>query len=102
MVIAYFTMNLRKGTRDAFLREMNELNIFDKSRSETGNISYDYYLPLDGEDTLVGLERWENIDAFRAHVAGKTVASLQTIQEKYMSEMIPYLYESTEVEENKG
>jgi quinol monooxygenase YgiN len=94
-------MKLKKGTRDAFLREVNELNIFDKSRSEPGNISYDYYLPLDDADALAGVERWENIDAFKAHLAGKTVATLQPVQEKYMSGMSPHLYDATEVEENE-
>jgi quinol monooxygenase YgiN len=96
MIIAYFTMKLKEGTRDAFLREVNELNIFDRSRSESGNISYDYYLPLDAADTLAGVERWENINAFKAHLVGETVAALQPVQDRYMLEMFPNLYESTE------
>jgi quinol monooxygenase YgiN len=91
-------MRFKEGTRDAFLREMNALDIFRKSRAESGNISYDYFLPIDGEDTLIGLERWAHVDAFKAHLAGQTVESLNVIQAKYMLEMSPHLYEAADVE----
>jgi len=99
MIIAYFKMKLNKGDRQDFIDEMTALDAFTKARSETGNISYDYYFSTEEPNTVVGVERWESLEAFQAHLANEYVKGLGDIQAIYDVDFEPNLYSAEPVQE---
>jgi quinol monooxygenase YgiN len=98
MVIAYFKMKLNRGAREDFIDEMRAAGAFEKARGEAGNISYEYYFSTDDSDTVVGVERWESLEAFRNHLANDYVKGLGDIQANYDVDFTPSLYNAEPVE----
>ena len=89
MKIIYFSMKLKEGTRDSFIDEAKGINIFEKSRGERGNISYDYYLSIDDENEVIGFERWIDDESFQAHLNGEIVKELEPLHQKYLIKLEP-------------
>ena len=89
MKIIYFKMKLKEGTRDSFIEEAKRIDIFEKSRGENGNISYDYYLSIDDEDEVIGFERWIDDETFQTHLNGEIVKELEPLHEKYLISLDP-------------
>ncbi len=79
---------LKKGTRSEFYRKFRDNNIREFSQAEEGNIEYEIYFPLDSDDDICILEKWNDEEAQIAH--GKTLhyAILSELKEKYVSKVI--------------
>ena len=86
------TVNLRytgkKGTAQAFAREMISSGTVEKIRAEKGNLRYEYYLPF-GEtadnknDTILLIDSWENQKAIDLHHATPMMKTIAELREKY-------------------
>ena len=53
--------------RDQFLETIITEGIDEASRAEHGNMKYDYYLPADGRNELLLVEKWLDADALTVH-----------------------------------
>lgn len=65
MIIVHGTIPLKSEHRDqalALARTMVEM-----TRSESGCISYDFYIALSNPDTLMLFQEWQSMDALMAH-----------------------------------
>ena len=75
-----------KGTGSAakqFAREMTESGTVDAIRKETGNLRYEYFSPLDDEETVLLIDSWENQEAIDMHHASPMMNTIMKLREKY-------------------
>ena len=63
-------------------------------RAEAGNIRYDYYLPFDGGDELLLVEKWRDGDALKAHGKMPHMARLAALKAAYVTETVIERYEA--------
>ncbi len=75
---------LKKGTRQEFYRRFRDNNIREFSKSEEGNIEYELYLPLDSDDDICLLEKWESIESQKQHLQTLHYAILCELKAKYV------------------
>lgn len=75
-----------KASRDGYLREANEQGIPQKSRAEEGCIRYDYYYPVDSDNTLFLWEQWESRQHQAVHCETEHFKALGKLKEKYGAE----------------
>ena len=82
MIYVIATIDLALGTREAFLAEFRK--IIADVRAEAGCIEYgpaidaDNALPFQtkcGPDTFLVIEKWESMDALKAHAAAPHMAA---------------------------
>jgi quinol monooxygenase YgiN len=75
MIAVIATINLKEGKRDAYLAELRK--IIPDVRKEDGNIEYAPYVdfpsgfpvqPPIRPDTVTLIEKWESLDALKAHM----------------------------------
>ena len=71
------------GQRDAFYKELCDLGIRAKSKSEPGSVQYDYFLDIQNPDTLMLVESWENQEALTLHGTTEAFLKLQDLKRTY-------------------
>lgn len=84
MIILHVYYELFEGKREAFMKVLNEHQIPQKSKVETGNHAYDYYFPVGEENQLFLLEKWENEACFEAHKQSEHFLKLQDLKKDYI------------------
>lgn len=93
MIIIHALYQLKPGTRDAFEKEVAELDVIGKTNQESGNLDYNYYHPLGDENAIFIVERWKDAESFEGHLKAPHVAALQDVKKKYLENMVPNKYE---------
>jgi len=90
MLIVSGTYRAKTGKREEFMKTMYEQGIVDAIRKEKGNISYDYYYPVEGgEGDIFFLEKWSDREAWENHKIADHVVKLQDLKKQYGVETIP-------------
>lgn len=92
MIVLNVTYKCRPGMREEFLEHIITEGIDDASRAEAGNIKYDYYLPFDGGDELLLVEKWRDEAALSAHSAAPHFARLGELKPIYVLETVVERY----------
>ncbi|HEY9574734.1 MAG TPA: putative quinol monooxygenase [Lachnospiraceae bacterium] len=75
-----------KGSGSAakqFAKEMLESGIVDAIKKEEGNLRYDYFFPLDDEETVLLIDSWEDQEAINIHHASPMMKTIIELREKY-------------------
>ena len=67
MIVLNVTYKCKAGMREMFLASIIAEGIDGKCRAEEGNIKYDYYVPTDGSNDLLLVEKWKDAEALAAH-----------------------------------
>ena len=88
MIVLNVTYQCKPDLREAFLERISAEGIDEKSRSEAGNIKYDYYLPADGGDELLLVEKWQDADALAAHGRQPHFLRLGALKAEYVNETV--------------
>ncbi|MEA4923170.1 MAG: putative quinol monooxygenase [Eubacteriaceae bacterium] len=88
MKILIVTYSCKTGMREEFLKAIQKEGIDKASRSESGNIRYSYFRPVEEGDTLLLLETWKDEDAFEKHCASPHFKRLGELKEKYVSDTV--------------
>lgn len=94
MPVFNVTFRCRPGMRDEFLEKIRAEGIQAASRAEEGNLQYDYFIPVDGNDDLFLVEKYRDEDAVAAHVRQAHVKRLVELKEQYVTDLILEKYES--------
>jgi quinol monooxygenase YgiN len=71
------------GNARAFAEEMISSGTAERIRAEEGNLSYDYYLPLEGGETVLLIDSWRDQEALDAHHASPMMGKIAELREKY-------------------
>ena len=90
------------GSARAFAAEMESTGIADAIRAETGNLRYQYFLPLDDPETVLLIDSWADQAASDAHHASPMMAQLAALREKYDLHMTAERFVSEDLGADEG
>ena len=71
------------GNARKFAEEMLSSGIVDEIRAEEGNLKYEYFFPMNDNETLLLIDSWENQDALDKHHASPMMQKIVDLREKY-------------------
>ena len=94
MIALNVTYQCKPGKRDEFLEKILAEGIDTASRAEAGNFRYVFYLPADGSDELLLVEKWRDGDALKAHGKMPHMARLAALKPEYVTETVIERYEA--------
>ena len=77
------TYHCKPGKRDAFYQAITELGVRANSRSEDGNVKYDYFFDAQDPDVLLLVETWTEPALQEAHCRTETFDKLQILKAEY-------------------
>lgn len=77
----------KDGSAKAFAREMTERGIVDRIRAQEGNERYEYYLPMDEDETILLIDRWTNQEAIDRHHKSEMMIEIAELRKKYHLKM---------------
>ncbi len=73
----------KNGSALKFAEEMEASGIADNVRSEKGNLRYDYFLPINDNETVLLIDSWANQEALDIHHASPMMKEITALREKY-------------------
>ena len=82
-----------------FAEEMISSGIADAIRAESGNLRYEYFFPMDDEETVLLIDSWRDQAAIDAHHASDMMTKIAELREKYDLHMKVERYISDETGE---
>ena len=94
MIVLNVTYRCKPDMREEFLEAILKEGIDEASRREPGNFKYDYYIPFDGGDDLLLLEKWRDADALAAHGQTPHLLRLRELKAEYVDETVIERYEA--------
>lgn len=75
------------GSARAFAKEMTENGIVERIRQEEGNLGYEYFFPVDDEETVLLIDKWKNQEALDFHHKTRMMEQIAALREKYKLKM---------------
>lgn len=75
------------GSARAFAKEMTENGIVERIRQEEGNLGYEYFFPVDDEETVLLIDKWKNPEALDFHHKTRMMEQIAALREKYKLKM---------------
>ncbi|MBP3326012.1 MAG: antibiotic biosynthesis monooxygenase [Coprococcus sp.] len=85
------------GNARKFAEEMISSGVVHDIRMESGNIRYEYFFPIDREDTILLIDSWENQQSIDRHHASPMMEQIIKLREKYNLSMKVERYVSDEM-----
>ena len=77
----------KNGSARKFVQEMVSSGIVDKIREEEGNERYEYFFPMDDEETVMLIYKWKNQEALDMHHKSEMMKQIAKLRNKYMLKM---------------
>ena len=71
------------GNARKFAEEMEQTGTAAAIRAEKGNLKYEYFYPVNDEETVLLIESWENQEAIDAHHATPMMNKITELRNKY-------------------
>ena len=68
----------------------------NKIRAETGNLRYEYFFPMDDEETVLLIDSWKDQESIDIHHASPMMEQISKLREKYELHMKVERYVSDE------
>lgn len=84
------------GNAGKFVHEMISSGIVDDIRAEEGNLRYDYFFPVDDNETILLIDSWENQEYLDRHHETEMMKKIIHLREKYDLHMRVERYVSDE------
>ena len=94
MIVLNVTYYVKPGLREEFLEAILAEGIDEASRAEDGNIKYDYYIPFDGGDELLLVEKWRSAAALKAHAETPHFKRLGELKGDFVDETVIERFEA--------
>ena len=66
-----------------FAEEMVSSGTVEKIRAEKGNLRYEYFFPMDDENTILLIDSWENQAAIDVHHQSPMMNTIISLRKKY-------------------
>ena len=80
------------GNARKFAEEMISTGIVNEIRAEEGNLKYEYFFPMNDNETVLLIDSWENQSALDIHHKSTMMSKIISLREKYNLSMIDYVY----------
>ena len=71
------------GNARKFAEEMESSGTAEKIRSESGNVRYEYFFPMNDPETVLLIDAWENQEAIDVHHASPMMQTIMELRDKY-------------------
>ena len=71
------------GAAKKFAEEMVSSGIVERVRKEPGNKKYEYFFPMDDEETVLLIDRWENEEVLDKHHKTEMMKEIAKLRDKY-------------------
>ena len=71
------------GNAKKFTEEMIASGVVDDIRAEEGNIRYEYFFPLEDEETVLLIDSWKDQRSIDIHHASPMMRKIAELREKY-------------------
>ena len=75
------------GSAKEFAREMEERGIADAIRAEEGNERYEYFFPMEDEETVLLIDKWKSQEALDIHHKSAMMKEIADLRNKYHLKM---------------
>ncbi len=85
-----------KDNARKFAEEMIASGIVSDIRNEDGNLKYDYFFPMNDEETILLIDSWKDQNALDKHHASPMMDKIIKLREKYNLSMKVERYVSDE------
>ena len=73
----------KDGNAKKFAEEMIASGIVKDIRGEEGNLRYEYFFPMEDEETVLLIDSWKNQHAIDTHHASPMMKKIIQLREKY-------------------
>lgn len=73
----------KNGNAKKFAEEMIARGIVKNIRNEPGNLRYEYFFPMEDEETVLLIDSWKNQHAIDEHHASSMMKRIFELREKY-------------------
>lgn len=73
----------QNGDARKFVSEMISSGIVNDIRNEAGNLRYEYFSPIDDEETVLLIDSWKDQASLDAHHESPMMANIAKLREKY-------------------
>ena len=91
----YYNMSLiiniyykgENGNARKFAEEMISSGIVDRVRKEKGNLKYEYFFPMDDQETVMLIDKWKDEKALDIHHKSPMMKEIAELREKYKLSM---------------
>ncbi len=84
------------GNAKKFAEEMTESGTAAEIRKAEGNLRYEYFLPMEDNETVLLIDSWENQAAIDRHHKSPMMKKIIELREKYDLHMKVEIYVSDE------
>ena len=84
------------GNARKFAEEMVSSGVVKDIRAEKGNLRYEYFYPMEDEETVLLIDSWNDQNAIDVHHASPMMAKIMELREKYDLHMKVERYVSDE------
>lgn len=71
------------GNAKKFAEEMTLTGIVDEIRAENGNLKYEYFFPMNDNETVLLIDSWENQESIDTHHKSPMMQKIIDLREKY-------------------
>ena len=71
------------GNARKFAKEMLSSGIVSKIRAEKGNLKYEYFFPMNDDETVLLIDSWENQNAIDNHHGSPMMQQIIELRKKY-------------------
>ncbi len=71
------------GNVKKFVNEMISSGIVDRVREEEGNEKYEYFFPMDDEETVLLIDKWKSKEALDIHHKSEMMKKIADLRSKY-------------------
>ena len=91
-----FTVNIyytgKNGSARKFAQAMIDSGIAEDIRAESGNLRYEYFFPMEDEETVLLIDSWQNQHALDLHHASPMMEQITQLRDKYDLHMMVERY----------
>ncbi len=84
------------GNAKKFAEEMVSSGVVNDIRAEEGNLRYEYFFPLENQETVLLIDSWKDQHSINVHHASPMMAKITQLREKYDLHMKVERYVSDE------
>lgn len=88
MIVLNVTYKCKPGMREEFLKAIRAEGLDAACRAEAGNLKYDYYLPADGSDEFLLVEKWRDAEALALHSKEPHFARIGALKPQYVTDTL--------------
>lgn len=71
------------GNAGKFAQEMIDQGIVNQIRKEDGNLRYEYFFPMDDNETVLLIDSWKDQSSIDIHHASPMMNQITTLRNKY-------------------